>query len=101
MPVEAQWRRARTPLGKRDKRLLVGMGAGGAVAATVFAVVFAGGSGSPSTGCVVVNVPSTMGGATLRQCGAAARVFCRDQGRLDRTIAAACRRQGYAIGARP
>lgn len=50
---------------------------------------------------VDVSVPSTMGGASLRRCGAAARAFCRDQGRSDRTIAAACRRQGYAIETLP
>ena len=47
-------------------------------------------------GCIVVDVPSTMGGATVRSCGAAAHDFCRTQGKLDRTVAAACVTQGFA-----
>lgn len=49
-----------------------------------------------NAGCVVVNVPSTMGGATVRNCGAAAHEFCRTQGRLDRSVAIACTAQGFA-----
>jgi hypothetical protein len=97
MPVEAQWLRARSSLTKRDKRVLAGMVIA-AVIATIVGVAFAGGSSSPSNAsCVVVDVPSTMGGVRLRQCGPAARGFCRDQGPKDATIAAACLRQGYAV----
>ena len=49
-----------------------------------------------NAGCVVVDVPSTMGGATVRSCGAAAHEFCRTQGRRDRTVATACTTQGFA-----
>jgi hypothetical protein len=102
MPVEAQWHRVRTPLSGRDKRVLGGMTALAAIAAAVGGIALSSGSGSGSNaGCVVVNVPSTMGGATLRQCGPAARTFCRDSGKGDETIAAACRRQGYAAELRP
>ena len=43
----------------------------------------------------MVEVPSTMGGARLRVCGADAHAFCRTQGG-DASIAAACRQQGFA-----
>lgn len=99
MPVEGQWERVRTPLSRRDKRLL------GAAAGIAAAVVAAGGavyathpSGRSDAGCVVVRLPSTMGGAEVRNCGASAKTFCRLQGKVDATVAAACRRAGYAIG---
>jgi hypothetical protein len=54
-------------------------------------------SGSSSgAGCVVVDVPSTMGGARLRNCGKAAHEFCRTQGPRDGLVADACRKQGFA-----
>jgi hypothetical protein len=97
MPMEGQWNRARTPLNKRDRSVLIGVVALVAVAATMFGFAFAGGSGSPSkASCVNVDVPSTMGGARLHECGAAARTFCAEQRGAVSTIAAACRRQGFA-----
>ena len=81
MPVEAQWRRTRSTLSKRDKLVLGTMGAA-AVAATIVGFAFANGS-TVRANCVVVNVPSTMGGARLQQCGAAAGTFCREQGPLE------------------
>ncbi len=73
--------------------------AGAAIAAAValvVAIALAGGGGGSSANCVVVDVPSTMGGARLRQCGRAAHDFCRTQGAKDEVVAAACRAQGYA-----
>ena len=70
-----------------------------AVAAAIAAgIVFATHSGSSSgAGCVVVDVPSTMGGARLRNCGSAAHEFCRTQGPRDPLGSrAACRKQGFA-----
>ncbi len=98
MPVEGQWRRSNTPLSRRDKRLLSALAALAAAGVTAAGIAYATRpASSPSAaGCVVVEVPSTMGGARLRNCGSAAHTFCRTQGRLDRRIAAACRRQGYA-----
>ena len=101
MPVEGQWRRANTPLNRRDKRLLAA-----AAAVAVAAVAAVGGvyaahpSGRSDAGCAVVSLPSTMGGAEVRNCGAAAHTFCRLQGRVDTTVAAACRRQGFAADVR-
>jgi hypothetical protein len=96
VPVEGQWERSRAPLSRRDKRLLGALGLVAAVAATATGGVYlARSDSSPRRACLVVNVPSTMGGAQLRQCGASAHTFCREQGPRDRSIAAACRRQGY------
>jgi hypothetical protein len=99
MPIEEQ---ARAPLGGRDKALLAAVAVALVIAAVVGGVLFATRGSSSNAGCVVVAVPSTMGGASLRNCGAAAHEFCRTQGKRDPTIAAACREQGYAADvARP
>lgn len=96
MPVEGQWQRAHTPLSRRDKRLLAVLAALAAAGAVAVGIVFATQSSPSGAGCVTVDVPSTMGGARLRNCGSAAHRFCRTQGPLDARIAAACRRQGFA-----
>ena len=102
MPVEGQWRRATTPLSGRDKRLLAGLAALAATGATAAGIAYATRPASPrQAGCVVVEVASTMGGARLANCGSAAHRFCLGQGRRDRRIAAACRRQGYASDLQP
>jgi hypothetical protein len=101
MPVEGQWERANTPLRRRDKRLLAGAAVVGAVAVVVLAALYLTRSSSPSArGCLSVDVPSTMGGAHLHVCGAAAHTFCRTQGGEAR-IAAACRRHGFAGDLKP
>jgi hypothetical protein len=96
MPVEGHWARARTPLSRRDKLLLSTAGGAAGVAAVVGALVLAHGGGGGRVSCLLVKVPSTMGGATLRECGAAAHDFCHTQGARDAIVAAACRAQGYA-----
>jgi hypothetical protein len=97
MPVEGQWQRANTPLSRRDKRLLGALAVLAAVGVAAVAVAFATHqTSSPGAGCVVVDVPSTMGGARLQNCGSAAHQFCREQGPRDPRIAAACRQQGFA-----
>jgi hypothetical protein len=97
VPVEGQWRRANTPLSRRDKRLLAAVAALAVAAAAAGGGVYAAQSSTRSdAGCVVVSMPSTMGGAEVRNCGAAAHTFCRLQGRVDGTVAAACRRQGFS-----
>ncbi len=97
MPVEGQWRRLQTPLGRRDRRVLVVVACVAVAVALALGIAYATSSGSPpQAGCLVVSVPSTMGGATLRHCGPAAHDFCRTQGPLDRIVADACREQGFA-----
>jgi hypothetical protein len=96
--VEDQWERVNTPLSRRDRRVLL-------VVACVFALALAGGVlayvlRSPSqsdAGCVVVTVPSTMGGAVLRNCDGAARDFCREHPDAG-NAAEQCRRLGYPTG---
>ena len=103
MPVERQWERARTPLSRRDRRLLLALAAVVVAGAVAAAVVLATRSSSPSpaAGCLVVDVPSTMGGARLTECGAAARRFCLEQGKRDPIVAAACRKQGFLAELKP
>ena len=97
VPVEGQWRRANTPLTRRDKRLLAAVAAlVVATAAAVGGVYAAHPSARSDAGCVVVSLPSTMGGAQVRNCGTAAHTFCRLQGNVDPAVAAACRREGFA-----
>src|SRR6202011_2495694 len=63
MPVEGQWRRANTPLSPRDKRLLAAVAATAAIAALALAIAYAVRPAATSNaGCVVIDVPSTMGG---------------------------------------
>lgn len=97
MPLEGHWERANTPLRARDRRVLL-------VAAVIalFAVIGLGiayavrPAARSNAGCVIANVPSTMGGATVKSCGARAHDLCRTQGRIDRAIAEACISQGFA-----
>ena len=97
MPVEDQWRRLHTPLGRRDRRVL------GAVA-VVAAAAIGGGAyyatsrpGESNAGCVVVTLPASLGGERLRRCGSDAAAFCRAEGKRNETIAAACHRKGFAV----
>jgi len=96
VPVERHAERLRTPLGRSDKRLLIVF-----ALVTVIAVV-AGGAyavshhGPSNDGCVVVTIPGSIGGVTLRNCGAAAVRFCRKESAGNEAIAAACKRRSYA-----
>jgi hypothetical protein len=97
MPVEGHWERANTPLRSRDRRVLVVVAVVTVLVAIGLGIAYALAPGAESdAGCVVVDVPSTMGGATVRNCGAAAHEFCRTQGRRDRSVATACTTQGFA-----
>jgi len=103
VPVEGQWERGRTPLGRRDKLLLAALAALVAAGAIAAAVYFATrpSSSQPAGACLVVDVPSTMGGGHLKECGAAARRFCHEQGKRDPVILAACREQGFLAELKP
>jgi hypothetical protein len=96
--MEGQWDRVGTPLSGRDRRMLavvLVLTAIGAAAALAFALTR--GPGSSNADCVIVTVASTMGGTTLRNCGAAARRFCLTQGRIDPSAVAQCTRLGYPL----
>ena len=97
MPVEGHWERASTPLRARDRRVLLVAAVVAVLAVIGLGVAYAFRPAAQSNaGCVVADVPSTMGGATVRSCGVAAHRLCRTQGRIDRLIAEACITQGFA-----
>jgi hypothetical protein len=96
MPVEGHAERVASSLRPRDKYFLAAIAC--AIALGVGAGVYAYASSPPepsNKGCVVVTVASSLGGTTLRNCGLAARRFCRAQGKRNGAIAAECRRQGF------
>jgi hypothetical protein len=96
MPLEGHAQRLQTPVGGRDRRFVGMLALLGALGVGLGAYAASGRPASPAGGgCVVVTVPSTMGGARLRNCGAAAERFCLTEALGSRDIAAACRREGY------
>jgi hypothetical protein len=92
VPVERQ---QKTPLRPRDIRFLAALAVVAVVAASIGLYVQFTRPGSSEAGCVTVTLASTMGGATIHKCGAAAARFCRDERSADPAIEAACRRGGY------
>jgi hypothetical protein len=97
MPVEGHAQRVASSLGPRDKYFLAAMACAVVLGAGAGIYAYASRAPAPSNrGCVVVTVASSLGGTTLRNCGAVARSFCTAQGKLNGGIAAACRRQGFA-----
>jgi hypothetical protein len=98
MPVERQAERLAASLRPRDKYFLVAMACAVALGVGAGAYAYASRPPAPSNkGCVVVTVASSLGGTTLRNCGAAARELCRVQGKVNGGIAAECRRQGFPV----
>ena len=98
MPLEGHWRRLETPLSRRDKRVLAAIACVAALATGggIYAYVDRA-PGRSDAGCVTVVIPSTLGGSTIRRCGAAARTFCRTEAGNNPEVAAQCRRKGYAV----
>lgn len=104
MPVERRAERLHRPLTPRDHRFLAALACAAAIAAGASAAVVArGGSALGGEGCVSVTVPSTMGGASFRLCGAGAAQFCREQAQRSGAVARSCRRAsaGLARGQLP
>ena len=103
MPLEGHWERVNTPLRAitdRERRLvwlIGGLVAAAALAAVVVAIVT---NGPSHAGCVQLDVPSTMGGGVVRQCGDDAAKFCSagapDTGPLQKGALQKCRDEGYA-----
>jgi hypothetical protein len=96
VPVEGQALRARTALRPRDKAFLAALAAAAVIASGVGAYLHFSRESSVAP-CVTVTIPSTMGGATIRKCGADAVRFCRAGAAVDSNVAAACRRQGFGV----
>ena len=101
MPVEGQADRVRTPLAARDRRLLLILGVATALAVAAGVVYALTRPARSDAGCVEVTIPASVGGSTIRSCGAAAVRFCHTSGPTDDRIAAACRRAGYAVPSKP
>jgi hypothetical protein len=98
MPVEGHAERVAASLRPRDKYFLAAIACAVALGLGVGAYAYARRAPEPSNkGCVVVTVASSLGGTTLRNCGAAAQRFCRVEGKLNADIAAECRRQGFGL----
>lgn len=96
MPVEGHAQRLAASLRPRDKYFLAVMAFAVALGIGLGAYAYASRAPAPSNkGCVVVTVASSLGGTTLRNCGSAARRFCRVEGKRDGVIAAECRQQGF------
>jgi hypothetical protein len=96
MPLEGHAERLVAPLRPRDKYFLAAMACAVALGIGAGSYAYATRAPQPSNkGCVVVTVASSLGGTTLRNCGSAAREFCRAQGKAGGAIAAECRRQGF------
>lgn len=91
MPVERHAERINRPLGRRELRVLAVVAVVVVVATTIAVVLAVSRSHPTRQDCIVVPVASTMGGATLRTCGTAARSFCRAQSFRDAEIATICR----------
>ena len=96
MPFEGHAERLAAPLRPRDRYFLAAMACAIALGVVASAYAYLRRAPEPSNrGCVVVTVASSLGGTTLRNCGAAARRFCRVEGKLSAGIAAECRRRGF------
>jgi hypothetical protein len=96
VPVEGQWSRVNNPLPARDRRVLT-------ISACVLVLVVVGAivaylaqPSQSNAGCIRVTIPSTMGGATQRHCGADAKRFCLEGSTLA-TAVEQCRALGYSV----
>jgi len=95
MPFEARSTPSRlaNPPGRRDRSFLAAVAGAALLGILACAFVYARHAPAPAgANCVVVAVPGSLGGTTLRNCGVAARDFCRSEARLNRSVADACAR---------
>jgi len=96
VPFESE--RRTIPLTPRDMKVLavVGVVATLGLGGGIFAAVDRGGSSARGR-CVTVVIPTTVGGSTIRKCGASAARFCRAEAPGHPRIGEACRREGYKL----
>ena len=99
MPIEGHTQRLGASLSGRDRRFIAIITCVFVLGAAACVFAYASSPAAPSNeGCVVVTAASSLGGTTLRNCGAAAERFCRNEGKLNNDFALACRREGYVVG---
>ena len=94
MPLQGQAERVRTPLRPRDRRALAVVALVSTLA-IVAGIVYAVARGGDPVGarCFTATYPSSVGGATVHLCGAAAAHYCRADASVPQ-IAVACRHAG-------
>jgi hypothetical protein len=103
MPLQDHWERQNTPLRQTTsrERRIVRVAIGLLVIAVIAGTIVAIGSSSPKTptGCIHVELPSTMGGVSSQLCGSAARTFCQGPAvhtePLNATVLPKCRMAGF------
>jgi hypothetical protein len=70
------------------------------IGVAVYAAVRPGSYGASRDGCITVNLPSTMGGSLIHECGSKARALCADAyagtGLAPRLVTPQCRLAGIA-----
>jgi hypothetical protein len=96
MPVEGQWDRVNYPLRSTDRRVLTIMAAVTAIAVIATLVFVLTKPSHSDAGCVIFDVPASVGGATVRYCGARGKTFCAGKDVQPAAAVLACRRLGYA-----
>jgi hypothetical protein len=97
MPVERQAERLGTPLRARDRRFLSALGLVTVLAILAGAVYAATRAGTPAgERCFTATYASSVGGATVHRCGAAAVHYCRVDAVVPQ-VAAECRRAGFTV----
>lgn len=104
MVMEGHHRRLSEPLTSRQKRIMAASLAVIAVAIIAGILVASlGGGSTPASrdGCVSLTIPSTLGGAELHECGAAAREFCAEQYTRHDALAGLAQPQCALAGYRP
>ena len=101
--LEGHWQKVNTPLREttqRERLLVRGSIALGAIAAVILVIVAIGSSSrSTPAGCIHVELPSTMGGSVSDLCGNTAREFCQSTAAhtepLNHTALPKCRDAGF------
>lgn len=90
-----------TSRGKRRLVLAGGILVAVLIAGIAWAAISSGSYDSSRAGCVTVNVPSSMGGSLLHECGAGARTVCRHAFARDDRISLLTRPQCRVAGLAP
>jgi hypothetical protein len=91
------------PVTRRDRRRIVTVSAAIVavlIGVAIYAAVRPGSYGASRDGCITVNLPSTMGGSLIHECGTKARALCAGAyagtGLAPRLVTPQCRLAGIA-----